>query len=592
MANASNRQEVWILAGRLNDDGLPVPFCPLIASVFITRTLPTFFRLLRADTLLPLVECVKAIDGFYYVDVAGAQSLLGGEVSIETLASIVRGDRVQPWGQLFQDMPLRRKVMLLRLLLRVVYYSFWASWAGNQVIAAFREHIELQKKHNQSLRSVSEIGGELVRMMRFDQRIAHEMLKLNLCCGFDMFYHFLTIILWRWCEDADGVLVHSLLSDLPDMKSRETSDKLAELATSILAEPEATRSLLDGSPAEFDAFVRSSSCSQELRMHIRRFLEAYGHRGLRESDLINPRWAEEPVQVYTLLASYVASRSQAPTARGDSLGGRPDTAGVLDIVLSSFDSSLWRRVVLKPVFAQLVRLAQHLAALRDNSRFYLLEYSFLMRKLLLDLGTQLERMGCLDDHEDIFFLEFAELEGISQPGPTEHDWTTLLARVAARKRKHYQVSEHPPPEKVEDADQSNILRKEDVKRVADERQSASVLTGRVASPGLAVGTAIVVKDPLDNSWAARADHDTIIVATHGNRDWVYLFPIIKGLVLERGGVLSHVSILAIEFGVPLVLGVTNATLKIPDGIRLIIDGYAGTVTLLSNDSNAHNGSSA
>ncbi len=592
MTNASNRQEVWILAGRLNDDGLPIPFCPLTASVFLTRTLPTFFRLLRADALLPFAECVKAIDGFYYVDAAGAKSLLGGEVSIETLTSIVKGGQGQPWGQLFQNMPIRRKMVVLQLLVRVVWSSLWAYRARDGVIAAFREHIELQKKHNQSLRSVSDIGGELVRMMRFDQRIAREMLKLNLCAGFDVFYHLLTILLQRWCEDSDGVLINGLLSDLPDMKSRETSDKLAELAASILAEPEAARTLLDGGPAEFDAFVQSSSCSQELRMHIKGFLETYGHRGVRESDLINPRWTEEPVQVYPLLASYVASRSQAPMTRGDSLGGRPDTAGVLDTVLSSFDSSLWRRVALKPTFTRLVRLAQRLAALRDNSRFYLLEYSFLMRKLLLELGTQLERMGCLDDHEDIFFLEFAELEGISQPSPTEHNWTTLLARVAARKRRYYQVSEHLPPEKLENADQSNILHKEDVKRVADERQSASMLTGRAASPGLAVGTAIVVKDPLDSSWAARADHDTIIVATHGNRDWVYLFPIIKGLVLERGGVLSHVSILAIEFGVPLVLGVTNATLKIPDGIRLIIDGYVGTVTLLSNDGNAHNGSSA
>jgi len=592
MRNASDRQEVWILAGRLNDDGLPIPFCPLTASVFLSRTLPTFFRLLSADALLPFTECVKAIDGFYYVDVVAVQSLLGGKVSTDTLTSIVTGDQAQPWGQLFRGVPIRRKVMLLRLLVRVVRFSFWAYRAGDRVIAAFHEHIELQKEHNRSLRSVSDIGDELVRMMRFDQRIAREMLKLNLCAGFDLFYHLLAILLQRWYEDSDGVLINRLLSDLPDTKSRETSDKLAELAASILAEPEAARTLLDGSPAEFDAFVQSSSCSQELRMHIKGFLETYGHRGGRDSDLINPRWAEEPVQVYTLLTSYVASRSEGSTARGGSLGSRPDTIGLLDTVLSSFDSSFWRRVVLRPAFTRLVRLAQRLAALRDNSRFYLLEYSFLMRKLLLELGTQLEQMRLLDNHEDIFFLEFAELEDISQLSSTEYDWTTLLARVAARKRRYYQVSEHPPPEKIENVDQSNILPKEHVKRVAEKRQPASVLMGRAASPGVAVGTAIVVKNPLDSSWAVRAGHDTVIVATHGNRDWVYLFPIIKGLVLEKGGALSHVSILAIEFGVPLVLGVTNATLKISDGAKLIVDGYTGTVTMLTSDSNAHDGPSA
>jgi pyruvate,water dikinase len=49
------------------------------------------------------------------------------------------------------------------------------------------------------------------------------------------------------------------------------------------------------------------------------------------------------------------------------------------------------------------------------------------------------------------------------------------------------------------------------------------------------------------------------------------------VVAELGGSTSHLASLARERGIPMVLGVLDATLKIPDGAQVAVDGVAGIV---------------
>jgi pyruvate,water dikinase len=48
-------------------------------------------------------------------------------------------------------------------------------------------------------------------------------------------------------------------------------------------------------------------------------------------------------------------------------------------------------------------------------------------------------------------------------------------------------------------------------------------------------------------------------------------------VAELGGSTSHLASLARERGVPMVLGVPDATLRIPEGATVAVDGVAGIV---------------
>jgi len=56
---------------------------------------------------------------------------------------------------------------------------------------------------------------------------------------------------------------------------------------------------------------------------------------------------------------------------------------------------------------------------------------------------------------------------------------------------------------------------------------------------------------------------------------------VAGVVAERGGSTSHLASLARERGIPMVLGVRDATRKIPDGAQVAVDGILGIVRWIS-----------
>ena len=60
-----------------------------------------------------------------------------------------------------------------------------------------------------------------------------------------------------------------------------------------------------------------------------------------------------------------------------------------------------------------------------------------------------------------------------------------------------------------------------------------------------------------------------------------LLPGLGGLVAETGSVLSHLAILAREYGVPTVVGLTDATSKFSPGTWVVVDGSTGEVSELA-----------
>jgi rifampicin phosphotransferase len=71
----------------------------------------------------------------------------------------------------------------------------------------------------------------------------------------------------------------------------------------------------------------------------------------------------------------------------------------------------------------------------------------------------------------------------------------------------------------------------------------------------------------------------VLVASATDPGWTPLFLSAGGLVMEFGGPMAHGAIIAREYGIPAVVGVTGATEHIPTGSRITVDGSAGTVTI-------------
>jgi pyruvate,water dikinase len=74
--------------------------------------------------------------------------------------------------------------------------------------------------------------------------------------------------------------------------------------------------------------------------------------------------------------------------------------------------------------------------------------------------------------------------------------------------------------------------------------------------------------------------DVLIARTTGP-SYNVLLPLLGGIVTDRGGLLSHAAIVAREYGLPAVVGTTDATKLVPDGARVRLDGATGEIQVLS-----------
>jgi pyruvate,water dikinase len=99
------------------------------------------------------------------------------------------------------------------------------------------------------------------------------------------------------------------------------------------------------------------------------------------------------------------------------------------------------------------------------------------------------------------------------------------------------------------------------------------LVGAPASAGTVTGKARVILDPA----GAHLEPGEILVAPSTDPGWTPLFMTAGALVMEMGGPISHGAVVAREYGIPAVVGVPDATIRIRTGDTLTVNGAAGTI---------------
>jgi pyruvate,water dikinase len=105
---------------------------------------------------------------------------------------------------------------------------------------------------------------------------------------------------------------------------------------------------------------------------------------------------------------------------------------------------------------------------------------------------------------------------------------------------------------------------------------SQAIVGLPVSSGVIEGRARVISNMED---AVLEDGD-ILVTSFTDPSWTTLFISIKGLVAEVVGLMTHGAVIAREYGLPVVIGVENATKLIKDGQKIRVNGTKGYVEIL------------
>ena len=105
----------------------------------------------------------------------------------------------------------------------------------------------------------------------------------------------------------------------------------------------------------------------------------------------------------------------------------------------------------------------------------------------------------------------------------------------------------------------------------DEKKN--LLRGTPCSKGIVRGFIKVIANPANE----KIEKDDIVVTKSTDPSWVMVFPLLKGLIVEVGSLLSHSAIISRELGIPSIVGVSNATQLLKTGDYIEFDGSTGII---------------
>jgi len=320
---------------------------------------------------------------------------------------------------------------------------------------------------------------------------------------------------------------------------------------------------------------------REWLKELREWLWEDGWRINRPAEINVPTWVEDPTPAIEGIKGFLAK------------GGGFDLDETRERLAKEREEAVAALVQRVPEeerewFETLIRLAQKCSYWAEEHDHYLDLYSHAMiRRCCLGIGRRLVQAGTIDQPEDIFLLIPDEVERVILV-PERHD----LRYIVNRRRKEWEewLREDPPPvfttrASMEEAVMEDIVPSADgiaLKTVVGEMPEVKPelqadLYGVCGAPGVAEGPARVV---LTYEHLGEVQPGEILVAPTTGPSWTPVFGIIKGAVVDRGGTLSHASVVGREHGIPVAIQVFEGTKKITTGQRIRVNGTEGTVYIL------------
>jgi pyruvate,water dikinase len=371
----------------------------------------------------------------------------------------------------------------------------------------------------------------------------------------------LHLVCEKWLDD-DGTTANSLLAGAGDMIDAVAGLDLWRLAVAADADPDVKDLVLSNQDWHtIEPKLARLDSGKEFLKTWNGFMQRHGHHCRAELELYNPRWAETPDYILKLVRNYISQ-----IGKTDPVQNAANLARQRKKLEQQCRKKL-KNPVKRIIFNHLLNRSQQGSVFRENVKSEVIKLVVSLRKMLLEIGKKLTDKGVLKNQDDVFFLRLVELEPVAR-GKADFD---ILQVIADRRTEYDKNSLIYPPDA--------IFGKFDPEKYVPESVDTDVetLTGMPVSPGVTTGKARVI---------LRADADQqvlageILVAPFTDPGWTPYFVTAAAIVMDQGGILSHGSIVAREYGIPAVVNVGSGTEIIKTGQTIEVDGNRGVVKIL------------
>ena len=295
---------------------------------------------------------------------------------------------------------------------------------------------------------------------------------------------------------------------------------------------------------------------------IFRYLEKFGSRTPNELKLETATLSEKPEVFIELLKNLVNNRNVNNgdfTQKERNEPKKYNTLNTIKKIIIDFSLSWARKSIER----------------REETRFRRALIFGYARKIFLTMGQKLYQDRILDSCNDIFYLTTDEISEFIRNG----EMGAVLTDMACYRKKEFEYWQSVElPRRIETS--TSIVEIEEEFKAKNRSRGTTIqpniLKGVVASrPKInsIFGTVLVLPEfnPSVNF------EGKILVTKQTDPGWTIVFPLLKCLIVEIGGMLSHAAIVARELNIPCIVGVDNATTFIQDGSHIQMDLDKGEI---------------
>jgi len=370
-----------------------------------------------------------------------------------------------------------------------------------------------------------------------------------------------------WCGAPPSASL-ALARGLPHNVTTDMDLKLWDAAQIIRADAPSLAAISTQPVPELISDYQRQALPAVAQRAVQKFLDEYGMRAIAEIDIARPRWRDDPASVFQTLQSYVHLTD--PDAAPDAIfrHGAMEAERLAADYVERARRGPWGFFRARALAFAIGRM-RALGGAREAPKLYIIKLFDVFRDLLLESGHELVANGQLEHADDIFFVSFESLKSFARGEAVD------LKSLVAHNRAEYdrETARRQTPRLLLSTGEAFY------EGLSDATAGPNDLVGQAVSPGMVEGLVRVVLDPR----GTRLQPGEILVCPATDPGWTPLFLAAGGLVMEIGGMVTHGSVVAREYGIPAVVGVQEATTRLKTGQRVRVDGSTGRVTVLETE---------
>ncbi len=525
---------VPLYSNRISREVLPGIIKPLIASINIPLVNTAWIRLfdsLMGPTNLKPEDLTRIFHYRAYFNMGAIGTIfeiLGfPRESLEILLGFqVKGGRPKPSLQTFRHIP------------RIVRFAAQA-WSYDKRVATelagYESAIREFQKEEVGHLSEQELSERIERLFRFNVLVAYQNIVIPILMGV-----YNAMLKGRLKKLGVDFVNFDVMAGLAEMQQYDPNFHLDRLKETIENLPEEEQTTLrTASFAALAADPRFAAFTQQ----VRQFIAQFGHLSDSGNDFSRTPWREDPGHVVQMALNHAAS-------------GRNNQK----VTWETLPASGFTKLRMRSIYTR----ARNFRLKREQvSSMYTASYGW-FRVYFTALANRLIARGLLQQPDDIYHLSWQEVQALLQtPARAEE----LQAAIRTRRAEI---------EKSRDIALPEIIYGNTPPPLSLMRPNAQKLTGIPTSSGYFQGPLKVVRSTEDFHKVQPGD---VIAIPYSDVAWTPLFARAGAVVAEAGGILSHSSIVAREYGIPCVVSVNNAC-NLPENVEVIVDGYQGAVQIV------------